>query len=72
MAFRLAADSLAKAIQHLCKFGDTDVFPHLPELAFFRDEIGDALVELSVVHRSLPGRFLVTMSNIARAAPCDF
>ena len=38
MAFKLSAAALEKAIQHLCKYGDTDVFPHLPELAFFRDE----------------------------------
>jgi len=26
------------AIDHLCRYGDTDVFPHLPELAFLREE----------------------------------
>jgi len=46
MAFRLAADSIRKAIAHLCKFGDTDVFPHLPELAFFRDESSQVVDEL--------------------------
>ena len=38
MAFRLSASSIEKAIGHLCRYGDTDVFPHLLELAFFRDE----------------------------------
>ena len=38
VAFRLSALSLEKAIKYLCKYGDTDVFPHLPELDFYRDE----------------------------------
>jgi len=37
MAYRLTAGSLTHAIRHLCAFGDTDVFPHLPELHFVRD-----------------------------------
>lgn len=44
MAFKLSVSSLEKAIKHLCKYGDTDVFPHLLELAFFRDE-REAIVE---------------------------
>lgn len=46
MAFKLSASSLEKAIKHLCKYGDTDVFPHLPELAFFRDESAAVVAEL--------------------------
>ena len=46
MAFKLSATALEKAIQHLCKYGDTDVFPHLPELAFFRDESAAVVEEL--------------------------
>ncbi|TIP83847.1 MAG: hypothetical protein E5X60_32070, partial [Mesorhizobium sp.] len=46
MAFKLSAAALEKAIQHLCKYGDTDVFPHLPELAFFRDESAAVVEEL--------------------------
>ncbi|RVG94827.1 hypothetical protein CN221_14715 [Sinorhizobium meliloti] len=46
MAFKLSALALEKAIKHLCKYGDTDVFPHLPELAFFRDETAAIVTEL--------------------------
>ena len=46
MAFRLSAPALEKTIKHLCKYGDTDVFPHLPELAFFRDESAAIVDEL--------------------------
>ena len=46
MAFKLSASVLEKAIKHLCKYGDTDVFPHLPELAFFRDESIAIVTEL--------------------------
>lgn len=38
MAYRLSPTSLTHAIKHLCKYGDTDVFPHLPELAFVREQ----------------------------------
>ena len=46
MAFHLSLESLTVAIKHLGKFGDTDVFPHLPELAFMREqnkEVANAL-----------------------------
>ncbi|MER9397944.1 hypothetical protein NKI46_07365 [Mesorhizobium sp. M0615] len=46
MAFKLSVSALEKAIKHLCKYGDTDVFPHLPELAFFRDESAAVVAEL--------------------------
>lgn len=35
------------AIRHLCRYGDTDIFPHLPELAFFADDEGAIIDELS-------------------------
>ena len=38
MAFRLSKAAILTAIDHLCRYGDTDVFPHLPELAFLREE----------------------------------
>ena len=38
MTFRLSTSSINDAIDHLCRYGDTDVFPHLQELVFFRDE----------------------------------
>jgi hypothetical protein len=45
--FCLSEMSLERAIKHLCKFGDTDVFPHLPELAFFRDQCPVIVKELN-------------------------
>src|ERR1700727_1566487 len=45
--FWLSESSLERAIKHLCTFGDTDVFPHLPELAFFRDERPKIVEEFS-------------------------
>ena len=46
LAFQLSVPALEKTIKHLCKYGDTDVFPHLPELAFFRDESAAIVEEL--------------------------
>ena len=46
MAYRLSAASLAHAIKHLCKYGDTDVFPHLPELSFLREQETEVIEEL--------------------------
>lgn len=51
MAYRLPKAAIACAIRHLCRYGDTDVFPHLPELAFVREEaeeIADALTALDL------------------------
>src|ERR1700694_3737197 len=46
MTYRLPTASLLHAIKHLCKYGDTDVFPHLPELAFLRECETDLVKEL--------------------------
>ena len=46
MAFRLSVSALEKTIKHLCKYGDTDVFPHLRELTFLRDESAAIVEEL--------------------------
>ena len=46
MAFRLPVPALERAIKYLCKYGDTDVFPYLPELVFFRDERAAIIEEL--------------------------
>jgi hypothetical protein len=40
MAYRVPRVSLEVAVNHLVRYGDTDIFPHLPELAFFADEGG--------------------------------
>jgi hypothetical protein len=47
VAYRLPAASLTHSIQHVCRYGDTDVFPHLPELAFLRDQEATVLKELA-------------------------
>jgi hypothetical protein len=47
MGYRLTAKSLKAAIRHLCRYGDTDIFPRLPELAFFADEERHIITELS-------------------------
>ena len=49
MAYHLSASALTHAIKHLCKYGDTDVFPHLPELAFLREEEPAVIKELSTL-----------------------
>src|ERR1700730_3500886 len=46
MAYCVSPASLKAAIQHLCRYGDTDVFPHLPELAFFADQENPVIAEL--------------------------
>jgi hypothetical protein len=47
MAYRVSSASLEAAVRHLCRYGDTDIFPHLPELAFFTDEEKAVVAELS-------------------------
>jgi hypothetical protein len=47
MAYRVTRASLEAAVRHLVRYGDTDIFPHLPELAFFADEEAAIVDELS-------------------------
>jgi hypothetical protein len=47
MAFHLSATALNRAISHLSKYGDTDVFPHLPEIAFLRENKAAVVDELA-------------------------
>jgi hypothetical protein len=47
MAYRITRASLEAAVSHLVRYGDTDIFPHLPELAFFADERTTIIDELS-------------------------
>jgi hypothetical protein len=49
MAHRLGQQALQQSIKHLCRYGDTDVLPHSPELAFFRDEEAAIVAELSAL-----------------------
>jgi hypothetical protein len=48
MAYRFSAAALANAIKDLCKYGDTDVFPLLPELAFLREQEAAVIKEFAV------------------------
>ncbi|WP_316171268.1 RNA-directed DNA polymerase [Bradyrhizobium sp. SZCCHNRI1058] len=49
MATRLSAPSINRAIEHLAKFGDTDVFPHLPEILFLNEKKDAVCAELSAL-----------------------
>jgi reverse transcriptase-like protein len=49
MATRLNASSITRAIDHLTKFGDTDVFPHLAEIVFLSEKKDEIVQELSVL-----------------------
>lgn len=46
MAYHLSIPSLRNAARHLCRFGDTDVFPQLPEIVFLRENEADVIEEL--------------------------
>lgn len=47
MAYRLKKASLQAAVRHVCRYGDTDIFPHLSELAFIADEQDAVITELA-------------------------
>src|SRR6266446_10865464 len=47
MAYRVSQPSLQLAIRHLAQYGDTDIFPHLPELAFLADQEKAVVEELA-------------------------
>lgn len=49
MATRLNASSIGRAIDHLVKFGDTDVFPHLVELVFLNERKNEVVAELAAL-----------------------
>jgi hypothetical protein len=42
----LSSEALRRAIDHIVKFGDTDVFPHLAETAFLIECRDDIVAEL--------------------------
>ncbi|HXW71991.1 MAG TPA: RNA-directed DNA polymerase [Methylocella sp.] len=46
MAYCVSLASLTAAVRHLCRYGDTDIFPHLPELTFFADKEEAVVAEL--------------------------
>lgn len=45
--YHLSQAALSSALDHLCRYGDTDIFPPLPELAFFRDAKAAVVAELA-------------------------
>ena len=45
----LSAASLSRAIDHLCKYGDTDVFPHLTEIVFLSEKKDSIIEELAAL-----------------------
>jgi hypothetical protein len=47
MAYRVSQKSLELAVRHLVRYGDTDIFPHLPELAFLADQETAVVDELA-------------------------
>ena len=47
MPTRLSEACLSRAIDHLCKYGDTDVFPHLIEIVFLRESNSEVIQELA-------------------------
>ena len=49
MGYKLPKTALSCAIRHLCRYGDTDVFPHLPELAFVHEETEAIASELATL-----------------------
>lgn len=51
MPTNLSREALECAIDHLCRFGDTDVFPHLCEINFLREQkvaVTDVLASLNL------------------------
>lgn len=46
MAYRLSQESLKLAVRHLVRYGDTDIFPHPPGLAFLADQETAVVEEL--------------------------
>ena len=49
MPTRISSPSLSRAIDHLCRYGDTDVFPHLIEIVFLSERKDAVIGELSTL-----------------------
>jgi hypothetical protein len=43
MTYRLPSASIETAVDHLARYGDTDVFPHMHELAFVRERRAEVI-----------------------------
>ncbi|MHA6690023.1 RNA-directed DNA polymerase [Devosia sp. A449] len=46
MATYLAENSIRTAVSHLCRFGDTDIFPHLIELVYLAEKVDEIVDQL--------------------------
>jgi hypothetical protein len=44
--YHLSKISVETAIRHIRRYGDTDIFPNIPELAFFGDKLQEVAEEL--------------------------
>lgn len=49
MKYALTEPSIKGALGHLCRFGDTDMFPNLPELSFYHDKQDEIVAELAAL-----------------------
>ena len=47
MSTKLSKESIGRAIDHIARFGDTDVFPHLIEIAFLKDKKNEIVEAIS-------------------------
>lgn len=54
IVFVISAASAKRAIKHLAAFGDTDIFPRLPEIEFLKDKAEDVA---EAVSKHQPGDF---------------
>lgn len=49
MSYHLSKTSVEAAVRHICRYGDTDIFPNIPELAFFVDKLREVTEELILI-----------------------
>src|ERR1700730_8379184 len=68
MPSQLSASSISRAVDHLCKYGDTDVFPHLIEIVFLRDKKTEVIQELAALDLDTfnPAQAIETISPKSR------
>ena len=49
MATKLTKAAIGRSIDHLAKYGDTDIFPHLPELVFLKQMKSQIVLQISAL-----------------------
>ena len=47
MTYHLDEHSVRSALKNLCRYGDTDIFPHLAELSFLAEEEASVVNEVA-------------------------